>query len=763
MAIAPTIREQLDELQADYTGGLIPPGILVPPATYVPGTDATAILQSVANAARDAAKPWALRGGVPYTVLGEVITYTDLDLNGGTILTRNSGQSGAAIKVAPIAADVQNVSLATANTWTLRKGSSYIPELAGQRGWTYTIDGGDVDIQRSTGSNRRQQQTFTVVTDDGQISTPLRVAFTQPFNVATVVTRQFQRAPVTVSNGAIRITSSTGSTAREKLVHTTRCNTKFVDISIFNEASLEILQGFVHDSCERVQYENCNVAGLHINATNYAWNGNIATDITYQHCHASGGRRNIDGHSCCDYRVIGGNYPDGIGAHWLHGLYLDGLPTIGASNSNNPYCIQMAGSDLIGAANFQLDNGSFQAVKIRGDIFELSGTVDLRGSVFTIDNSDNQIGAASPDVFLVRLGGPNSGYDTGRAIALPSSIDMTDITVKLIGDCNFFIRPLVLGFAATDISFPQNVAYAGVVRLSPKLVDVPNAVVAGCSDAGYVGLPPIRVDYIRNQTSIGAGYDIRIDGIPHLRFYGDAGAVDSITDARAKVRVFDLESSIITARYGGVKSMKLARSAPPSIVQISDGTNGPVGDELFSFDEDARAPAANIAAGRYFFAQGHSSNTTTAAVASGTLYLFAFDKTVDIDALAFELTAGAAGSARAGIYSSDAKGRPYRLIEEAAPLADTNTTGIMALSLAAARRLTGRVWLAMLFSGTPTLRLTAVSAPMLNDTYGRGGFNTSTADAYLTATLAYGALPVNCPKGTAVAASTAPALAVRAA
>ncbi|WP_155392521.1 hypothetical protein, partial [Prevotella intermedia] len=61
------------------------------------------------------------------------------------------------------------------------------------------------------------------------------------------------------------------------------------------------------------------------------------------------------------------------------------------------------------------------------------------------------------------------------------------------------------------------------------------------------------------------------------------------------------------------------------------------------------------------------------------------------------------------------------------------------MTLTASRRLQGKVWLAMVFSGTPTLRASSLSSQMLNDMYGRTGFNTTTLDAYLTASLTYGA------------------------
>ena len=737
-------------------------GVMTVGTAYTPGSDATTLLQAVATAARDLGLPWRLRASVSYTVLGKVTTWTDLHCNGAQILTTNAGQDylTPAIDVAPLDSDVESVTLTEANSWTLVKGSTYIPELAGQRGWTYTIDGGDVDIARDGANDIRQGQTFTVVTDDGQISTPLRVAFTQPFHASTVITRQRARRPIVIDGLNIRLTSSSGTTGRERLVSVRRDNTVLRNCSIFNETSLEILQGFVHERSEGIIYDNCSVDGQHVNATNYAWNGGLATDVTFRNCRASGGRRNIDAHRCADYRVIGGNYSDGIGGHWLHGLYLSSMPIIGASNPANPFCIHMSGSDIIGAARFMLDNGSRQAVKLRADIFELGGIVNLDGSDFRIDNSNNQIGASYSDVRLVRFGGQNASYDTGRPVSLPSSISIKG-TVTLIGDCNFEVHALSVDVAATSTSFPQPIDLSGRGNIDLTLVGFPEEIGPACIDAGLVGAPPIRVTYVRNETSTGAGYDISIKGIPDLRLYAAAGTMDDVSQARASFHLQGVRRGVLTARYGAVKDLRLSDCAAPESIDITGGIHGRVGDEIIRFDDFGRPAASNIASGRYFLPTGHGTNTATFTVAADTLYLFAFDKTVDVDALAIDITTGAAGAARAGIYWAGPKGAPYLLMASAAELADTNSTGIKVMALPETLHLQGKCFIGVVFSGTPTIRASALSTAILHDTYGRGGLSSTTADAYLTAALTYGTLPVECPSVSAVATGSSLALAVR--
>lgn len=728
---------------------------LFPTSDYTPGDDATSFLQAVADAARDAGKPWSLRAGVTYTVLGEVTTYTDLDLNGGVIETTNAGQTVNLIKIEPHPDDVEAVALTIANTWTLAKGSAYIPELAGQRGWTYTIDGGDMNIRRSDGSIIRQGQTFTVVSDEGHISEPLHVAFTQPFHASTIITRQRNRPTITIENLAISVTESSGSDPRAAPVNIRRCNVVLKNISIFNNGVLQMRQGFSADNCENLVLENCSVDGLHVDQTNYAFNSNLTTGVTFINFRERGCRRGIDGNKSANYRIIGGNIPDGVGGHWLHGLYLSGEPHIGCFSGNNPGCITLAGGDVIGDAIFYLGGNGATVLRNRSDIMELSGVVDI-GGLAILDNSGNQIGGRStPEARIIDLSQKyGASYDTGRTIEWPSTVDITRLSLRLIGAQNFSIPLLLYGFDSNLMA--QDVRYEGTIRVKPRLENIPPTITSGAK----AGEETIRVNYTIPPKATGGGCDVEVDGIPVPRMTFSGQSTSHPGEARAKLTVRNARPGAITTTYGAVKDVALINCAPPASVDVtSSGTR--VGDEdLRWFASAERPPAANIAASRIFLPDAHGPNTATVTIVPNQLYVFAMSATLDINALMMEVVTGDTGNIRSFLYSaSPTRGRSYLLIEEANEVGHS-TAGFKTMVLAGTRRLRGPCFVGFICSGAPIVRATSVNAQMANQIYGRTTLNTNTADSHLIAALTYGTLPVSCPPLSASNA-TAPAIAVR--
>lgn len=734
-------------------------GVLTVPATYVEGTDATALLQGIALAARALGRPWRLRAGVTYTVLGEVITWTDLDLGGCEILTTNAGQDFGVLRVDTAPGDLETVSLATANAWTLSKGAGRIPELAGQRGWTYVIDSAAPDIGRAGGDSIGQGQTFTVISDDGQISRPLCVAFTTPFANASI-TRKRMRGPVTVSNGTIRVTSSSGASGRARLFTVSRPNTVIEDVFLVNDTELEAKQGFVHEKCERVTYVNSTPNGMHSVATNYGWNGNLATDVTFLNCNGAGCRRDIDAHRCCDYRIIGGNFPDGVGGHWLHGLYLSGMPTIGVANSVNAHNIHMSGSDIIGAANFLIDSPATHCVGVRGDLLELSGTVDLSGSIFTLDNTNDQIGAglgAGRTFELLALNQVNGGsYDALRPVELPSTIDMTDITINVVGTLTFQIIILALGVGAGG--FTQPITYAGLARVRPKAPSVPMNVPSG----PIAGSASLRVNYTVTDSATGAGYDIDVDGIKRPQLWMGGKASPTPGPARARVTVHNADDGVYTLRYGAVQSFRKFRSkAPTGGYDFTSEGSVPVGDEIYRMVAEKRPQSLNLGGTRFHWPNGHAPSTTQTAVEANKLYGMYCDKTVKISALDIVIAAGAAGACRAGIYCASDNGRPLSLFREAAELLDTSTPGTKEMAFGESLFMEGAYWLVLLFSGTPTIYWSDANRWICQDVYGFNSFNSASYNCMLSVAQAYGPLPFGMPAMSPVTGTSAPLIGMK--
>lgn len=101
---------------------------------------------------------------------------------------------------------------------------------------------------------------------------------------------------------------------------------------------------------------------------------------------------------------------------------------------------------------------------------------------------------------------------------------------------------------------------------------------------------------------------------------------------------------------------------------------------------------------------------TTGVVVANRLYAFPLE-TGDggkLDVLAINVTTGAAGNARAGIYASDpTSGLPKVLLYDSGNL-DTTGAGVKQVNPALVLPRNAVVWLAAVFSATPTLRAMAV-------------------------------------------------------
>lgn len=754
---AGAVQDSLDEL-FEATDGALTVG-----RVYTPGSDATSLLQAVATAARDAGLPWKLRAGVTYTVLGKVTTWTSFYANGSRFVTTNEGQTDPVFEVAPIADDVETVSLTEANTWTLVKGASRIPELAGQKGWTYTIDGAASDIGRAGGDPIRQGQTFTVVTDDGQISTPLRVAFTQPFTGATI-TRQRVRGQLVVDSLDIQAIPSSevgDQVERDKLVTIARSNTVVRNANVSNETSTPIKQGIVHEKCENVSYHDCVVNRLGVNQTNYGWNGSLATGITFINCSGYGNRRTIDGHKCCDYRIVGGNFADGIGGHWQHGIYLSGMPRIGVDNSLNPQCIQIAGSDLIGAAEFVIDSPGTAAVNVRGDLLEMAGTIDLRGSRFKIDNSGGQLDTAlaTDGLDLVRCAvkqGP--AYDALRTIEFPRVIDLSNISVDIVGNLNFRVNVLRLGMSG---STSQQVRMEGRVKIGINGGNLPETVASG-TDAGTAA---IHLFYTVYSGAIGNGYDIDVADMKTFRPWFGGASTASAGAGRANLTMRNIKSfpSVgVTVRYGAVRNIEAVNCGVPLTIDRTGGGAVMIGDENYNFNKARRAQTAVYTNLRYQFPNGHSASSGTFTVEANKIYWLYCDKTIRTNALAITIKTGAAGACRAAIYGiTPITVRPQAPIVRAAELADTSVVGTFNMSLPADFDLDSAYYLAMVFSGTPTISMSQGNRQILSDIYGNTALDTDNFPVFMTSAFTYGVLPDAAPTPTVVNGTGAPLLAMK--
>lgn len=146
----------------------------------------------------------------------------------------------------------------------------------------------------------------------------------------------------------------------------------------------------------------------------------------------------------------------------------------------------------------------------------------------------------------------------------------------------------------------------------------------------------------------------------------------------------------------------------------------------------AAHPGAHGTPTAYYFSPAISASSATSAMVADRLHYQPIVLPGAVTRIGIEVTTGAAGTCRLGIYSN-VNGLPGSLIVDAG---DVDTTNIALVEATIAVTLgTEWVWLAANFSSTPTVRVGALNNGVI------GNNNPSTPVRGIYAALAYGALP----------------------
>ena len=155
----------------------------------------------------------------------------------------------------------------------------------------------------------------------------------------------------------------------------------------------------------------------------------------------------------------------------------------------------------------------------------------------------------------------------------------------------------------------------------------------------------------------------------------------------------------------------------------------------------------------YYFADNITPSSATVSAVAGRMYAQPFNRPGQtFDRIGVEVTAGAAGSCRLGMYA-DGGGAPGALIEDYGTVS-TTSIAVVEYTLAAKTFPNKRVWLVALFEAAPDCR--AGGATNANTI---GAASTTTAPRGYIITQAYGALPGTAPAGTRT--SNCPAILIR--
>lgn len=148
----------------------------------------------------------------------------------------------------------------------------------------------------------------------------------------------------------------------------------------------------------------------------------------------------------------------------------------------------------------------------------------------------------------------------------------------------------------------------------------------------------------------------------------------------------------------------------------------------------------------YFISPTVLLSTTTSAVTANVVYFQPlFLPNAVIDRIGIEVTTGASGNCRIGLYNS-ADGMPSSLIVDGGAIS-TTSIAVVEATISATTLPATWVWMAAVFDATPTVRVGTAANPWI-----LGSGSTSVPQRGISASFTYGSLPATATTPTAYAA-----------
>ncbi len=608
-------------------------------------TDDTTALQNYINSCTAAGVAVVMQAGRQYLVNSTFVgsLYTPFYGNGSVFLVPNDGQSNPAFTVNPLAVDVTDLDLATVNTWDgLYQGSGIIPQITTGGVCIHMVSTDAVFIGRSSpiGTGVDIGETF-IVEDNSNNNPALDTTVPQGFLNGVIRENWGPLLPLTDMSGTqevIRpqllidglnlkyITGTPSTSTALRGLTCIRSNTYFRNCSVQCVAGY-MQQGFATGNCGLVTFEDCWVQGLGVTVTNYGFNFGYAVHHTLINCSTNGCRRGVDGTGANYVKIIGGSYPDGIGAHWGRSYYIYGA-TVSASNNTNPRCLMYSGSDII-AENCDFYLGyipSFSAaagdtmdlLRMREDLPELAGIAAIRGGRIICDNSGALTGRNVPLFNIMNFGAINA-QDTGRTVYLPDRIQCKpDQLIQMGAGSTTTINLISIGARLTAADFSQSISTQGTFEIDVGTYDYDTAFIKGD------GVTPFtQINIFKSDTSIGPTGKGVIRNCPAVALFCpivDATAATAVGrwDIYAdNVDYLDVNHYNYVLRY--VNTNKVPLMLVGSLQDAAFGVTS-VGDESWNYDPasvslaQTAGPGSTQAIGQAFpIAAGTTQFSTVAA------------------------------------------------------------------------------------------------------------------------------------------------------
>lgn len=193
----------------------------------------------------------------------------------------------------------------------------------------------------------------------------------------------------------------------------------------------------------------------------------------------------------------------------------------------------------------------------------------------------------------------------------------------------------------------------------------------------------------------------------------------------------------IYSSTGPTLTRNLISSSTGSLINLSgSATVACVANEM---DIGSLPPVPQIA-NNYINPDSVGFGTGTAAATANSINFYPFTRLAKVDAVAIEVTTLLAGNVRGALYTCHpTTGLPHLLIEEGAAQS-TGTTGIKAITFAAARWIDRPIYIATNFSVAVTCR---GGTAQIAQSLGMNTLNSAAPYSRLNAAFTYGAMPAD--------------------
>lgn len=533
-------------------------------------TDDAGALQAMFEASAMTGRPWRMARRY-FAGTAQLTIRTGGDGSGAEIITTAAGQTVQSLVISPLPGDERTADGALATQFNallpLARGTQRIPGLAPWVGHTVRLFSATPMVNRfGSASPYRHEVFFEVLDDDGHIWPPL------PFDLSETVTFSAEKTPlrdwIDIRMPTVRV--ATGETDRVGLVRVERARVNVRGGMLINETPARLTTGFSASYTTSVRWWGCHVSGARHANTNYGWNMTGA-GFELHGCSEDFCRRGVDASYGIDIKLVGGRYPDGIGAHLAFGMSAQNA-SLGTNEINNAP-VRFAGADVsVTGCEITVRQGAL--LESRTDVSYLAGAIRLSGNRIAFEGTDKTGGY---EWSLVRISGPSATFDSSRPMRMPELIEVAGNHVCVSGKTHAGRVAAVL-LASGMANLTQGVIIDGDIDVRGNRLSFEN------------GAPRMRIELAKQANFTGRGWRLNVRDVEDLNIW--AGAHSGAGGQAARLDIFAQNIGHLALRpdFGAVRMIQAHARTHTSSQAF--GLHPPVGDESW-------AVGLSILAGEY--------------------------------------------------------------------------------------------------------------------------------------------------------------------